>query len=146
MPRQTRRLSAKRPRNPKILGEKGEGNPTVGSFSKRNSSRPVIARASISFSETKSMTSWPRARRTSATARPGNKWPPVPPQAITVFIGFSNLGFRISKAKTKRVSWKDQSKIEDRKSKIRSYPRRRPRPDHRALFLRRLEHTLAVDV
>src|SRR4051812_22054710 len=130
MPRQTLRLSAKRPAKPNILGEKTDGNPMVGSFSNRNSSRPDMASASISFSETKSRTSCPRERRTSATASPGNKWPPVPPHAITVFIGFS----------------KPQSKIENRKSKIPSHSRRRPRADHSALFLRGLEDALTVNV
>src|ERR1051326_3447668 len=146
MPRQSRRLSAKRPKNPKILGENGDGNPTLGSFSKQNSFRPVIARESISFSETKSMTSCPRARSTSATASPGNKCPPVPPHAITVFIGFSNFELRISNAKNKGASHQSHSKIENRKSKICSYPRRRSRPDNRGLFLRGLEHALAVNV
>src|SRR5689334_11730998 len=58
----------------------------VGSFSKRNCCRPDRARLSISFSETNSITSWPRSRSASATATPGNRWPPVPPHAITAFI------------------------------------------------------------
>jgi hypothetical protein len=31
------------------------------------------------------MTSCPLARRASPTAIPGNKWPPVPPQAMRIF-------------------------------------------------------------
>src|SRR5215467_12809261 len=41
----------------------------------------------MSFSETSNMTSWPRSRSTSATAMPGKRCPPVPPHAITAFIG-----------------------------------------------------------
>src|ERR1043166_3307273 len=122
MLRQTRRLSAKRPRKPKIFGENGDGNPTVGNFSKRNSSRPVIANESISFSETKSITSCPRDRSTSATARPGNKWPPVPPHAITVF-----------------MKWALYDSYD-------LHPWRRARPDDRAFLFRRIEHTLPVNV
>src|SRR6266487_3746976 len=71
---------------PRIAGENGEGNPTVGNFSNRKVVRPESASASISFSETNRMTSWPRSRRTSATAMPGKRCPPVPPHAITAFI------------------------------------------------------------
>src|SRR5262249_53965012 len=82
----TERLSKKRRTNPKIAGENGEGRPTVGSFSNRKLSRPESASASMSFSETSNMTSWPRSRSTSATAMPGKRCPPVPPHAITAFI------------------------------------------------------------
>src|SRR5881392_1293582 len=58
----------------------------VGSFSKRNCDRVESARLSISFSETNKSTSCPRSRRTSATARPGKRCPPVPPHAMTAFI------------------------------------------------------------
>src|SRR5439155_21095707 len=78
---------------PRIAGENGEGNPTVGNFSNRKLVRPESASASISFSETNSMTSWPRSCSTSATAIPGKRCPPVPPHAITVFI---RVGFAFS--------------------------------------------------
>src|SRR6266404_5636672 len=74
-----------------MRGDKTDGSPTVGSFSKRNCDRVESARLSISFSETKSNTSWPRSRSTSATAIPGNKCPPVPPHAMTAFILMSIL-------------------------------------------------------
>src|SRR5207237_4706609 len=86
MERQSERLSPNRLTNPKITGENGEGNPTVGNFSNRKFTPSERASASISFSEIKSMTSWPRSRRTSATAMPGKRCPPVPPHAITAFI------------------------------------------------------------
>src|SRR6266513_1050305 len=86
MDRQRDRLSQKRRMKPRIAGENGEGNPTVGNFSNRKFVRPESASASISFSEINSMTSWPRSRNTSATAMPGKRWPPVPPHAITAFI------------------------------------------------------------
>src|SRR5947209_6861037 len=61
----------------------------LGSFSNRRSERSVRARASISFSETNSITSCPRARSASATAIPGKRCPPVPPHAMTAFMKIS---------------------------------------------------------
>src|SRR6266567_580940 len=86
MDRQRDRLSQKRRTKPRIAGENGEGNPTVGNFSNWKLARPESASASMSFSETSNMTSWPRSRSTSATAIPGKRCPPVPPHAITAFI------------------------------------------------------------
>src|SRR5436309_14234890 len=74
-----------------MRGDKTEGNPTVGSFSKRNWVRVESARLSISFSETNNSTSCPRSRKTSATAIPGNKCPPVPPHAMIAFIWYSPM-------------------------------------------------------
>ena len=54
----------------------------------RNSPRPCVASASISFSEMMSITRCPRASSTSPTANPGNKCPPVPPAAMTKFMGY----------------------------------------------------------
>src|SRR6266540_2298073 len=71
---------------PRIVGENGEGSPIVGSFSNWKLRWVERASASMSFSETSNMTSWPRSRSTSATAIPGKRCPPVPPHAITVFI------------------------------------------------------------
>ena len=48
--------------------------------------RPESASASMSFSETNSITSCPRFCSTSATAMPGKRCPPVPPHAITAFM------------------------------------------------------------
>src|SRR6266540_2314192 len=78
---------------PRIVGENGEGSPIVGSFSNRKLRWVERASASMSFSETSNMTSWPRSRSTSATAIPGKRCPPVPPHAITVFI---RVGFPFS--------------------------------------------------
>src|SRR5438105_299555 len=86
MERQRERLSVNRRMNPKMAGEQIEGSPTVGNFSKRNCERLERARLSISFSETNKSTSCPRSRKTSATAMPGKRCPPVPPHAITAFI------------------------------------------------------------
>src|SRR5436190_14995060 len=86
MDRQSDRLSLKRRTKPRIAGENGDGSPTVGNFSNWKAARPESASASMSFSETSSITSWPRSRSTSATAMPGKRCPPVPPHAITAFI------------------------------------------------------------
>src|SRR2546429_685340 len=86
MDRQSERLAPNRRIKPRIAGENGEGNPTVGNFSNRKRAPPESASVSISFSEINNMTSWPRSRSTSATAMPGKRCPPVPPHAITVFM------------------------------------------------------------
>src|SRR6266404_8278082 len=86
MDRQSERLAPNRRIKPRIAGENGEGNPTVGNFSNRKRAPPESASVSISFSEINNMTSWPRSRSTSATAMPGKRCPPVPPHAITAFI------------------------------------------------------------
>src|SRR6266513_4121419 len=93
MERQRRKLSLNRRTNPRIAGENGDGSPIVGSFSNGISGCSFKASASTSFSETKSSTSCPRSRNTSATAIPGKRCPPVPPHAITVFI---RVGFPFS--------------------------------------------------
>src|SRR5919204_4742048 len=72
--------------NRKNAGENGEGSPTVGNFSTLKFVRPESATASMSFSETNSITSCPRFCSASATAMPGKRCPPVPPHAITAFI------------------------------------------------------------
>ena len=77
---------------PKIAGEKSLGIPMPASFSMRNSFRPCVAVASISFSEISSITSCPRASRISPTAKPGKRWPPVPPAAMTNFIRYAKGG------------------------------------------------------
>ena len=82
-----RQAFVKTPKETKKRRRKWRGNPTVGNFSQLgNFRRPDKARASISFSETNSITSCPRSRSTSATAMPGKRCPPVPPHAITAFI------------------------------------------------------------
>src|SRR5215831_771291 len=86
MVRQSDKLSINRRVKPKSAGENGDGSPTVGSFSTRNSVRLESATASISFSEINSITLCPRFCSTSATAIPGKRCPPVPPHAITAFI------------------------------------------------------------
>src|SRR5215469_9740848 len=86
MDRPRDRLSTNRRVNPKSAGENGEGNPTVGNFSTWKFVRPESATASMSFSETSSITWWPRSCSTSATAMPGKRCPPVPPHAMTAFI------------------------------------------------------------
>src|SRR6266581_8905712 len=91
--RQSDKLSTKRRVNPKNAGENGEGSPTVGNFSTWKFVRPESANASMSFSETNSITSCPRFCSTSATAIPGKRCPPVPPHAITAFI---RVGFPFS--------------------------------------------------
>ena len=48
IPRQSDRLSLKRLTKARIAGEKGDGSPTVGSFSKRNSD-PPLERERIDF-------------------------------------------------------------------------------------------------
>src|SRR5437867_5517447 len=60
-------------KEPKNAGENGEGSPTVGNLSTRKFVCPETARASMSFSEINSITSWPRSRSTSATAMPGKR-------------------------------------------------------------------------
>src|SRR6202048_4274854 len=72
--------------NEKTCAENSVGRPTAGIFSMRNSVRSRTAVASICFSEINNRTSCPRLCKTSATASPGNRWPPVPPHAITTFI------------------------------------------------------------
>src|SRR5436305_8625697 len=106
---------------PRIAGENAEGNPTVGNFSNRKLVRPESASASISFSETNSMTSWPRARSTSATAMPGKRCPPVPPHAMTAFI----VGRFVSS--------------------VRLNPRCDPHRHGLPLLVARLEHCLAIN-
>jgi len=86
MERQRLKLSLNRRTNPRIAGENGDGRPIVGSFSNGISGCSFKASASTSFSETKSSTSCPRSRNTSATASPGKRCPPVPPHAITAFM------------------------------------------------------------
>src|ERR1043166_5752340 len=84
--RQSDKLSTNRRVNPKNAGENGEGKPTVGNFSTWKFVRPESAIASMSFSETNSITWCPRSCSTSATAMPGKRCPPVPPHAITAFM------------------------------------------------------------
>src|SRR5260370_36084860 len=72
--------------NEENCAENKVGSPTAGIFSMRNSFRYRTAVASICFSEINNRTSCPRLCKTSATASPGNRWPPVPPHAITTFI------------------------------------------------------------
>src|SRR6187551_1924077 len=86
MERQRLKLSLNRRTNPRMAGEKGDGRPMVGNFSNGISGCSFRASASTSFSETKSSTSCPRSRNTSATASPGKRCPPVPPHAITAFM------------------------------------------------------------
>src|ERR1044071_8312775 len=86
MDRQSDKLSTNRQVNPKKAGENGEGSSTIGNFSTWKFVRPESATASMSFSETNSITSCPRFCSTSATAMPGKRCPPVPPHAITAFM------------------------------------------------------------
>ena len=57
----------------KICGDQIRGIPIDAIFLISKSVRSRTAIASICFSEIKSNTSWPRARRSSATANPGNR-------------------------------------------------------------------------
>ena len=88
----SRRIALQRPiepqvfhRNGSIRGESVGGFATAGTVSKRRCEYFADASASTFFSEISSSTSCPRARRASATAMPGNRWPPVPPQAMRIF-------------------------------------------------------------
>ena len=72
-------------KNGSIRGESVGGFATAGTVSKRRCEYFAEASASTFFSEISSITSWPRARSASPTAMPGNKWPPVPPQAMRIF-------------------------------------------------------------
>src|SRR6266403_5053757 len=119
--RQSDKLSTKRRVNPKSAGENSEGSPTVGNFSTWKFVRPESANASMSFSETNSITSCPRFCSTSATAMPGKRCPPVPPHAITAFI----LG--------RFVSF------------VRLNPRCGPYRQGLPLLVARLEHCLAIN-
>src|SRR6266550_6189856 len=124
--RQSDKLSTKRRVNPKNAGENGEGSPTVGNFSTWKLLRPESARASISFSEINSITSWPRSRSTSATAMPGKRCPPVPPHAITAFMNRCSDWFDVSD------SWLN--------------PCRHSGVDRGAFHLRRFKNALPINV
>src|SRR6266702_1507392 len=89
MVRQSDKLSINRRVKPKNAGENGDGSPTVGNFSTRNSVRLERATVSIAFSEINSITLCPRFCSPPATAIPGNRCPPLPPHAITAFIALS---------------------------------------------------------
>ena len=67
-----------------IAKENRRGIGTDCTRSKASCPYPSTASESIFFSEINNNTSCPRLRHTSATAIPGNKCPPVPPQAITI--------------------------------------------------------------
>ncbi len=73
--------------NLKTRGERKPGQPMPGSACDCCSFAPSSAMASICFGETSSSVSCPRWRSSSATANPGKRWPPVPPQAMAIFIG-----------------------------------------------------------
>src|SRR5499427_619404 len=49
--------------------------------------RPATSDASIPVADPSQTTRQPEARKASATARPGNTWPPVPPAAIMTVLG-----------------------------------------------------------
>jgi len=67
-----------------IRTERVGGLATAGRVS--NSRWPYLAEASAStfFWEMRSLTLWPLLNSASATAMPGNKCPPVPPQAMRI--------------------------------------------------------------
>src|SRR6266404_1449093 len=58
--------------------------PTAGKVTTATLFKSLTACWSTSLGETSSVTSHPRCASFSATAIPGNRWPPVPPQAIAI--------------------------------------------------------------
>jgi len=80
-------------KNGSIRGENVGGLATAGTVSNFKCRYFADASESTFFSEISSITWWPRARNASATAIPGNKWPPVPPQAMRILKDFgTNMG------------------------------------------------------
>src|SRR6516225_343013 len=143
MERQRLKLSLNRRTNPRMAGENGEGRPMVGSFSNGISGCSFRASASTSFSETKSSTSCPRSRNTSATASPGKRCPPVPPHAITAFIKLFG-GTRVRASRTRRsVSLRILLRRSNPGS--HSYPRRHARLHGDALRISRFQFGLPVN-
>ena len=79
-----RRDCQKRHRNPAALPR---ASPTAGSRTTSMSPAAAAARRSISLHEISSVTAQPRRRNSRPTASPGNKCPPVPPQAMATTWG-----------------------------------------------------------
>src|SRR5689334_14787039 len=148
MERQRLKLSLKRRTNPRIAGENGDGRPIVGSFSNGISGCSFKASASTSFSETKSSTSCPRSRSTSATASPGKRCPPVPPHAITAFMTSLMVESpRLMDCVPLRTAKFHLGWIRHPQSAIRnsSYPRRHPRLHGDAFRVSRFQFGLPVN-
>src|SRR6478735_11319636 len=86
-------------KNSSIRGENVGGLATAGTVLKFRCVYFAEAWESTFFSEMSSITSWPRARSASPTAIPGNRWPPVPPQAMRIFRDLGT-GKRVSDQET----------------------------------------------
>src|SRR5947209_7679896 len=132
--------------NPKILGEQTDGKPIVGNFSNRNCDRVESARLSISFSETNKSTSCPRSRRTSATAIPGKRCPPVPPHAMIAFMMLPIPGLEFPIGGATGVGGLANSWIRNLKAEIASDSWCYPHLESSSFFVGGFQNCLSIDI